>query len=272
MAVKSKEMSASAMKVVIRKHLVCVSLTVKIGAGRSAGARGNQKAGLVLFQREAPVCGSDKAVSPDLVVCTDSGHSAHSSFLKRPASPPSRGLLERQPWEGPAGPEAAARHRKKPRLWVPPTRSPQTYAGPISGNCLSSCLSCPTISAASRGRSLFSWGLCALSHRCGLLTVNPPWVWDHVLLGTIPIAGVSFAMLYLSSVSLTYKPQCPSDLWVPKAAATGLNVSFSPSKLLSLALSLDLTCPPRAAWWKPPVVPALRFFLLPSPRRTFQPF
>lgn len=156
MAVKSKEMSASAMKVVIRKHLVCVSLTVKIGAGRSAGARGNQKAGLVLFQREAPVCGSDKAVSPDLVVCTDSGHSAHSSFLKRPASPPSRGLLERQPWEGPAGPEAAARHRKKPRLWVPPTRSPQTYAGPISGNCLSSCLSCPTISAASRGRSLFS--------------------------------------------------------------------------------------------------------------------
>lgn len=32
MAVKSKEMTASAMKVVIRKHLVCMSLTVKIGA------------------------------------------------------------------------------------------------------------------------------------------------------------------------------------------------------------------------------------------------
>lgn len=32
MAIKSKEMTASAMKVVIRKHLVCMSLTVKIGA------------------------------------------------------------------------------------------------------------------------------------------------------------------------------------------------------------------------------------------------
>lgn len=35
MAVKSKEMTASAMKVVIRKHLVCMSLTIKIGPWRS---------------------------------------------------------------------------------------------------------------------------------------------------------------------------------------------------------------------------------------------
>ena len=38
MAVKSKEMTASAMEVVIRKHLVCVSLTIKIGTRRSPGA------------------------------------------------------------------------------------------------------------------------------------------------------------------------------------------------------------------------------------------
>lgn len=37
MAVKSKEMTASAMKVVIRKHLVCMSLAVKIGIRRSTG-------------------------------------------------------------------------------------------------------------------------------------------------------------------------------------------------------------------------------------------
>lgn len=35
MAVKPKEMAASARKVVIRRHLACVSLTVKIGPRRS---------------------------------------------------------------------------------------------------------------------------------------------------------------------------------------------------------------------------------------------
>lgn len=37
MAVKPKEMAASAMKVVIRKHLVCMSLTVKIGDKQEPG-------------------------------------------------------------------------------------------------------------------------------------------------------------------------------------------------------------------------------------------
>lgn len=51
MAVKSKEMTASAMKVVIRKHLVCMSLTVKIGPRRSPGAPcRKQKAGAVMLQ------------------------------------------------------------------------------------------------------------------------------------------------------------------------------------------------------------------------------
>lgn len=55
MAVKSKEMTASAMKGVIRKHLVCVSLTIKIGTRRSPGACcGKREAGAVLFQEGSP--------------------------------------------------------------------------------------------------------------------------------------------------------------------------------------------------------------------------
>lgn len=51
MAVKSKEMAASAMKVVIRKHLVYMSLTVRIGTRRSSGAGcGKRKAGVVMVQ------------------------------------------------------------------------------------------------------------------------------------------------------------------------------------------------------------------------------
>lgn len=46
MAVKSKETTASAMKGVIRKHLVCMAFAVKIGMKRSPGACcGKQKAG-----------------------------------------------------------------------------------------------------------------------------------------------------------------------------------------------------------------------------------
>lgn len=55
MAVKSKEMTASAMKVVIRKHLVCMSLAVKIGTRSSPGACcGKQEAGCQCARREAP--------------------------------------------------------------------------------------------------------------------------------------------------------------------------------------------------------------------------
>lgn len=55
MAVKSKEMTASAMKVVIRKHLVCMSLAVKIGMRRSAGACcGKRRAGAVMFLEGSP--------------------------------------------------------------------------------------------------------------------------------------------------------------------------------------------------------------------------
>lgn len=50
-------MTASAMKVVIRKHLVCMSLTVKIRLRRSPGARcRKQKAGAVTFQEGSPLC------------------------------------------------------------------------------------------------------------------------------------------------------------------------------------------------------------------------
>lgn len=64
MAVKSKEMTASAMKVVIRKHLVCMSLTVKIGPRRSPGACcGKRKAGTVMFQEAGPLW-RDHALGP----------------------------------------------------------------------------------------------------------------------------------------------------------------------------------------------------------------
>lgn len=49
MAVKSKEMTASAMKVVIRKHLVRVSLAVQIGI-----VVGNRRLGWGCSTREAP--------------------------------------------------------------------------------------------------------------------------------------------------------------------------------------------------------------------------
>lgn len=56
MAVKSKEMTASAMKVVIRKHLVCMSLAIKIGMRRSPGACcGNRRAGAVMFLEGSPL-------------------------------------------------------------------------------------------------------------------------------------------------------------------------------------------------------------------------
>lgn len=56
MAVKSKEMTASAMKGVIRKHLVCMSLAVKIGMRRSPGACcGNRRAGAATFLGGSPL-------------------------------------------------------------------------------------------------------------------------------------------------------------------------------------------------------------------------
>ena len=70
MAVKSKEMTASAMKVVIRKHLVCVSSTIKTGTRRSLGACcGKREAGAVMFREGSPWWG---ALMRDLVVCTNS--------------------------------------------------------------------------------------------------------------------------------------------------------------------------------------------------------
>lgn len=70
MAVKSKEMTASAMKVVIRKHLVCVSSTIKTGTRRSLGACcGKREAGAVMFREGSPWWG---ALMRHLVVCTNS--------------------------------------------------------------------------------------------------------------------------------------------------------------------------------------------------------
>lgn len=64
MAVKSKEMTASAMKVVIRKHLVCMSLTVKIGPRRNPGARcGKEKASAVMLQGGSALR-RDRALGP----------------------------------------------------------------------------------------------------------------------------------------------------------------------------------------------------------------
>ena len=68
MAVKSKEMTASAMKVVIRKHLVCMSLAVKIGIRRSTGARcGKRKAGVLMFLEGSPSWKAlrDRLLRPD---------------------------------------------------------------------------------------------------------------------------------------------------------------------------------------------------------------
>lgn len=65
MAVKSKEMTASAMKVVIRKHLVCVSLTIKTGTRRSPGVHcGKQKAGAALFPEGSPSQGALMGAHP----------------------------------------------------------------------------------------------------------------------------------------------------------------------------------------------------------------
>ena len=66
MAVKSKEMTASAMKVVIRKHLVCVSSTIKTGTRRSLGACcGKREAGAVMFREGSPWWG---ALGPEAVI------------------------------------------------------------------------------------------------------------------------------------------------------------------------------------------------------------
>lgn len=55
MAVKSKEMVASAMKVVIRKHLVCMSLTVKIGDEQGPSACcGKWKAAALVAEGSRP--------------------------------------------------------------------------------------------------------------------------------------------------------------------------------------------------------------------------
>lgn len=124
MAVKSKEMTASAMKVVIRKHLVCVSLTIKTGTRGSPGAccgkRGWGGGGGCDVLRGKPLAeGSDGRASSDLVVHTDSASSTHSSFLNHHESPLSQEPLEIPQWQGPAGPEAAVVQGKEPRLRVP---------------------------------------------------------------------------------------------------------------------------------------------------------
>lgn len=65
MAVKPTEMTGSAMKVVIRKHLVCMSLAVKIGMRRSPGACcGKQKAGAVMFLEGSPLQKARRAWLP----------------------------------------------------------------------------------------------------------------------------------------------------------------------------------------------------------------
>ena len=120
MAVKSKEMTASAMKVVIRKHLVCMSLTVKIGPWRSLGARcGERKAGAVMFRERSPAY-RDRALGP---------RGLHALCLldtelapQAPKSPLSPGLLRVQQGEGPAGLEAAVVRGKGPRLLRVPDR------------------------------------------------------------------------------------------------------------------------------------------------------
>lgn len=105
MAVKSKEMTASAMKVVIRKHLVCMSLTVKIGPRRSPGARwGKRKAGAVMFQ-EGSASWRDHGLGP---------HGLHQLCPPEteltPETPPEPSLPSTAaPWhrKGPAGAKAA---------------------------------------------------------------------------------------------------------------------------------------------------------------------
>ena len=101
MAVKSKEMTASAMKVVIRKHLVCVSSTIKTGTRRSLGACcGKREAGAVMFREGSPWWGgSDETPGGLHKFC----HLAQSSFLGRHGNSPSQGLLEMAQRRRPAG-------------------------------------------------------------------------------------------------------------------------------------------------------------------------
>lgn len=116
MAVKSEETTASAMQVVIRRHLACVSLTVKIGPRRSPGAPcGERTAGVVMFEREGaswrahalrphglhPLCPPETELSP-----RDTPR----------ALSPERGC---PPALGPAGPKAAFEQGEEPWVWVP---------------------------------------------------------------------------------------------------------------------------------------------------------